>query len=172
MELRGLEPLTSSMPWWPDKPRRRAASRDQVHERPCPAPFIKAGSPPLCPPIRIHHGEIDARHSRLVSSPREHPDASAVGFLSALSATLRQVGSCGCECASMGSGTSSPKAAGMRELFVDREVATTGWWSLRKTCRPPETRVNIVCQLHLSPSGCVAYGLHHASGTVTPYRSW
>ena len=33
MELRGLEPLTSSMPWWAGRRRRRAASVDGVQGR-------------------------------------------------------------------------------------------------------------------------------------------
>jgi hypothetical protein len=79
VELRGLEPLTRrSMPWWPDKVWRRAASRDRVHTRPCAARFMQAGSPHSAPqfepPRRNRRG-----HSRLVSSPREHLDTSADG---------------------------------------------------------------------------------------------
>ena len=33
VELRGLEPLTSSMPWWPGRRKRRAASVDGVPGR-------------------------------------------------------------------------------------------------------------------------------------------
>src|SRR5215217_6893805 len=50
VELRGLEPLTSSMPWWPEMHRRRAASLDEVHGRAGATTCIQPRSPSVCPP--------------------------------------------------------------------------------------------------------------------------
>jgi hypothetical protein len=50
VELRGLEPLTSSMPWWPGKRRRRAGSVDRVQGRAGAVTPIQPGSPSVCPP--------------------------------------------------------------------------------------------------------------------------
>jgi hypothetical protein len=49
VELRGLEPLTSSMPWWPRQRRRRAASVVGVHRRAGAATSVRPGSPSVCP---------------------------------------------------------------------------------------------------------------------------
>jgi hypothetical protein len=45
----GLEPLTSSMPWWPAKRRRRAASVDEVPGRTSAATSVRSGRPSVCP---------------------------------------------------------------------------------------------------------------------------
>jgi hypothetical protein len=50
VELRGLEPLTSSMPWWPDRRTRRAASVYEGHTRVGAATVVQLRSPPVCPP--------------------------------------------------------------------------------------------------------------------------
>jgi hypothetical protein len=50
VELRGLEPLTSSMPWWLRRSKRRAASVDVVPGRAGGATSIQPGSPSVCPP--------------------------------------------------------------------------------------------------------------------------
>ena len=50
VELRGLEPLTSSMPWWPGKRRRRAGSVDRVQGRAGAVTPIQPGGPSVCPP--------------------------------------------------------------------------------------------------------------------------
>ena len=50
VELRGLEPLTSSMPWWLRRSKRRAASVDVVPGRAGGATSIQPGSPSICPP--------------------------------------------------------------------------------------------------------------------------
>jgi hypothetical protein len=49
VELRGLEPLTSSMPWWPDRRTRRAASVHEGHPRAGAATFVQLRGPPVCP---------------------------------------------------------------------------------------------------------------------------
>jgi hypothetical protein len=50
VELRGLEPLTSSMPWWAGNRKRRAASVDGVWRRAGAATSVQPGSPSVCPP--------------------------------------------------------------------------------------------------------------------------
>jgi hypothetical protein len=49
VELRGLEPLTSSMPWWLRRSKRRAARVDVVPGRAGDATSIQTGSPSVCP---------------------------------------------------------------------------------------------------------------------------
>ena len=49
MELRGLEPLTSSMPWWPEKRGRWAASVVGMRGRAGPAALRQPWSPSVCP---------------------------------------------------------------------------------------------------------------------------
>jgi hypothetical protein len=49
VELRGLEPLTSSMPWWPGRRMLRAASVDDVQGRAGAAISVQPGSPSVCP---------------------------------------------------------------------------------------------------------------------------
>src|SRR5215218_3721069 len=71
VELRGLEPLTSSMPWWPEMHRRRAASLDEVHGRAGATTCIQPGSPSVCPPWRTATEAIGAA----ILSLGRHPTA-------------------------------------------------------------------------------------------------
>ena len=50
VELRGLEPLASSMPRWPGRRKRGAASVDGVPGRARGATSTQPGSPSVCPP--------------------------------------------------------------------------------------------------------------------------
>ena len=59
VELRGFEPLTSSMPWWPVKRRRRSVSVDRVLRRVGAATSGQPRSPSVCPP------SFEPRPSRL-----------------------------------------------------------------------------------------------------------
>jgi hypothetical protein len=153
------------MPWWPDKVWRRAASRDRVHTRPCAAPFMQAGSPPFCPSIRT----TKAKSTRPFSA-RKHSSRTS-GLLSGRSSCLRwsaasrQVSSCGCECAAMGSETSSRQAAGIRECVRRARAATTCGASFvhMHAARNPREHESRHCIL--TPSSCVTYGLHHVGNS-------
>ena len=144
MELRGLEPLTSSMPWWPDKVWRRAASRDRVHTRPCAAPFMQAGSPPFCPSIRTTKAK-STRPFSARSSPREHLDTSAAGV--SVCAGQRPRGRSAAADANAPRWVVKPahrKLLANANVFVEREL------------RP---------SLHPDTSNCVTYGLHHVGNS-------
>jgi hypothetical protein len=49
VELRGLEPLTSSMPWWPGMHRPRAASLDECADVQALTPPFGPGAPQFAP---------------------------------------------------------------------------------------------------------------------------
>jgi hypothetical protein len=71
VELRGLEPLTSSMPWWPGVRRGRAASVDGVRGGAGAATSIRPGSPSVCPsPLERRPRRFGANISAWEDSPR------------------------------------------------------------------------------------------------------
>ena len=84
-----LPSTTSSMPWWPDKVWRRAASRDRVHTRPCAAPFMQAGSPPFCPSIRTTKAKSTRPFSARKLSSRTSGNLSGRSSCLRWSAALR-----------------------------------------------------------------------------------
>jgi hypothetical protein len=161
VELRGLEPLTSSMPWWPDKVWRRAASRDRVHTRPCAAPFHASrklhSAPQFEPTMAKSTRPFSARKLSSRTSGHLSGWSSCLGW----SAASRQVSSCGCECAAMGSETSSPQAAGIRECVCRARAATTSGASFVHM-HAPGTHVNMspVTAVAVSPTD-----LHHVGNS-------
>jgi Phage integrase family len=53
VEFRELEPLTSSMPWWPGRRKKRAASVVGMLGRASGTTSIQPGSPSVFPPLRM-----------------------------------------------------------------------------------------------------------------------
>jgi hypothetical protein len=62
VELRGLEPLTSSMPWWPGTRMRETASMDGVRGRAVGVTSVQLGSPSVCPPRPKRDRSDRSRH--------------------------------------------------------------------------------------------------------------
>jgi hypothetical protein len=153
------------MPWWPDKVWRRAASRDRVHTRPCAAPFMQAGSPHSAPQFEPAQAKSTRPFSARKLSSRTSGHLSGRSSCLGWSAASRQVSSCGCECAAMGSETSSPQAAGIRECVRRARAATTSGASFvhMHAARNPREHESRHCIL--TPSSCVTYGLHHVGNS-------
>jgi hypothetical protein len=160
------------MPWWPDKLRRSAASRERVHGCACIAPFMQAGSPHSAPRTRALQGEIDAGISapKLSSASIRTPQRPLSGVLScAGQTTLFQIKSCGCEpiCAETSSGQKCWYCA---NVFVKREgrprVVRTSYTHAGR--QHPRGRGSPHCAA--SPSGCVSQCRHREPGPVAPHR--
>jgi hypothetical protein len=172
VELRGLEPLTASMPWWPDKLRRSAASRERVHGCACAAPFMQAGSPHSAPRTRALQGEIDAAISapKLSSASIRTPQRPLSGVLSCagqrpyVRSKLRMRNPI---CPETSSGQKCWYCA---NVFVKRE-GDRGWCEFHthmQAARSQRERGSPHCAA--SPSGCVSQCRHRQPGPVAPHR--
>jgi hypothetical protein len=172
VELRGLEPLTSSMPWWPDKLRRSAASRERVHGCACAAAFMQAGSPPFCPSHSSPPRRIDAAISapKLSSASIRTPQRSLSGVLSC-AGQRPYFRSKAADAEPLCAETSSEQSCGYCANVFASARGDRGWCELHthmQAARNQRERGSPHCAA--SPSSCVSQCRHREPGPVAPHR--